>query len=104
MRTCFRLYSTLRVTTDTMNAFYTKRLVEFISSIYWLFLCFIFANELFMTDKGCSSTVMYLKEIGYTQATSDICDVYVTISTHNMYDDHTQMMSNVHGCRVRCGG
>ena len=26
------------------------------------------------------------------------------ISTHNKYDDHTQMMSNVHECRVRCGG
>ena len=28
----------------------------------------------------------------------------VLISTHNKYDDHTQMMSNVHECRVRCGG
>ena len=30
--------------------------------------------------------------------------IQVMISTHNKYDDHTQMMSNVHECRVRCGG
>ena len=24
--------------------------------------------------------------------------------THNKYDDHTQMMSDVRECRVRCGG
>ena len=30
--------------------------------------------------------------------------IQVIISTHNKYDDHTQMMSNVHECRVRCGG
>ena len=30
--------------------------------------------------------------------------IQVMISTHNKYDDHTQMMSNVHECRIRCGG
>ena len=30
--------------------------------------------------------------------------IQVMISTHNKYDDHTQMMSNVYECRVRCGG
>ena len=33
-----------------------------------------------------------------------VIQLQVMISTHNKYDDHTQMMSNVHECRVRCGG
>ena len=66
MRTCFWLYSTSRVITDTMNAFYTciKTFGGVISSIYWLLLHCISANELLMTDKGCSSTVALNYNVG----------------------------------------